>query len=399
CIMCGADRSSTIRARRLGLPPLPDRYPDQFFEEIGEFIEHASICDFVGGEPLLVRGHWRIWDIMREVAPGIDCAITTNGTIWNPRVEALLHDFPTSVRLSMDGVTRETFEAVRVGADYDRFMANFDRFYAYSRASGRELTLSWSFIQQNWWELADAMVWAEEHGVVVYVTTVLDRGFGVQHLPDDELRVVHERMLQQSDAIRPSLQLNRENWDRQVTMVSAELEARTTGIRIDPSVEPPTPDAPQRTEQAILAQVAHLDPLPGSPDLRTFLAGWELDLRGADVLRCDPSGLVVAHQRGEPSIVRGIQLGTDQIADVLARLCDQLDGHLWRMEEIHLVDAFVATVAIGAEVRDGDPVVMVRLVATRVGDQIELCLSVDGRSAQATDVPVVITAVAASSGG
>lgn len=357
CIMCGADRSSRIRTRRFGLPPLPHQYGDEFFDQIGEFIAHASVCDFVGGEPLLVREHWRIWDIMREVSPAMPCAVTTNGTIWNDRVERLLADFPTTVRISMDGMTAETFEAVRVGARFDTFLANFDRFQEYSRERGTDLTIAWSFVRQNWFELADALLWAEARGVWIYVTTVLERDFGVQHLPTDELIKVHEAMQEQSSRIRPYLQLNRETWDRQIQMIATELAERGALTEREACFDAPVPESAELVAARLIADAA--DPEPArveAPTLASFAASWGLDLR---------TGRRITVELSEPAGRGSRAEAVASLAATLRQLCLSAGGELWRLEELPLLDAFVYTVAVGAPERDGEPVDVIRLVSTR----------------------------------
>jgi molybdenum cofactor biosynthesis enzyme MoaA len=365
CIMCGGDRSSRIRTRRLGLPPLPHRYGEDFFEQVGELIAHASWCDFVGGEPLLIREHWRVWDIMREVSPGMRCAITTNGTVWNRRVESLLDDFPTAVRISMDGITAATFERVRVGADFPSFLANFERFHRYSRERGTEMTISWSFVQQNWFELADALAWAEEQGVWAYVTTVLERDYGVQHLPTAELSDVYQRMQAQSEQVRPHLQINRETWDRQLAMVAAELASRDVTRVGEACFDAPEPDSCRLVADTITRHDWAIDAEPTAPDLATYAAAWGLDLDAADDLVTDPDGRVRSHRGGVGGPVVEAWQGADTLADVLERLCGRLRGQMWRVEELQLRDAFVCSVAVGASGRDGDDMQVFRLIARR----------------------------------
>ena len=115
CVMCGADASSRIR-RKVGLPTLERAYDDSFFEELVPLLEGCRWVDFRGGEPFLVREHHRVWDLMEEVHSTAPVSITTNATIWDERVESVLDRFDTSIVLSFDGVTENTFESVREGS-------------------------------------------------------------------------------------------------------------------------------------------------------------------------------------------------------------------------------------------------------------------------------------------
>ncbi len=54
--------------------------------------------------------------------------ITTNGTIWNRRVERIVDELHPNVVVSMDGFQAGTYEAIRVGADFAQVTANLARF-------------------------------------------------------------------------------------------------------------------------------------------------------------------------------------------------------------------------------------------------------------------------------
>ncbi|WCO65888.1 SPASM domain-containing protein [Iamia majanohamensis] len=353
CVMCGADRSSRIRSRRAGMAPLPHAYGDAFFGELEEFLAHATTCDFVGGEPFLVREHWRVWDLLRVANPGARCAVVTNGTVWNDRVEGVLADFPTDVRLSMDGFTKATFESVRVGADFQVFMRNLVRFRDYAHEAGTELSISWSFVRHSWAELAETMAWAEDLGIPVYVQTVIERDHGVQHMADDELRRVLEVMEAQGRRTRPALHLNGEMWDRQVAMVASEVERRAAGRRPEPCLDPPGPANIEVVRDA-LAAVAAVAPGPEAPATppaaAAHLRRWHLDPRDATHLRLHEGALrTIAVGGGVPGAP--VPPTVDAWVD---ELCHRFEGELWLLEELWLDDGVVVlTLGIGGPHRDG----------------------------------------------
>src|SRR5690606_20142972 len=132
------------------------------------------------------------------------------GTIWNERVERVLGALDTHVAVSIDGMTPETFESIRVGARYDEAFANLERFLAYTRERGTILTLGWSLLQQNWHELGAAALFADERGIDLKVHTVIEADFGVQRLPTPELAHVVTQMERQSEGLAPRLTRNRD---------------------------------------------------------------------------------------------------------------------------------------------------------------------------------------------
>lgn len=237
CIMCGADRSSRIRSRRSDLAPLPHVYGDDFFEQIQPFLAHSGAVDFSGGEPFLVPEHHRLWDLIAQLDHQPLCSLTTNGTVWNDRVETVLDAIDHHISVSLDGTTAETFEAVRVGASFDEVQVNVDRFARYTASRGTQLTITWSLVRQNWFQLGTMLRHAEERGIPVKVQTVIEPEFGVQRLPTDELRAVVAAMDAEGRDLLPHLELNRPMWEREVERLHDELDRRADGRR-SPYMEP-----------------------------------------------------------------------------------------------------------------------------------------------------------------
>jgi radical SAM protein with 4Fe4S-binding SPASM domain len=172
CVMCNGDFSSTIRSRREGRPPLPMAYGEAFFAQLPPFLRRLRQARFLGGEPFLVPEYQRIWDLLIADGREVDCDVTTNGTVWTPRMEATLAALPFSIGVSVDGVTRRTVEAVRVGADFDTVMANVERFAAYCSARGTPFTLTYCLMVPNWHELPAFVDLADGLGAEVVVNTV-----------------------------------------------------------------------------------------------------------------------------------------------------------------------------------------------------------------------------------
>jgi len=172
CVMCNGDFSSTIRSRREERPPLPEIYGDSFFAELEPFLSHVRQTRYLGGEPFLVPEYQRIWDLLVTEDRPVSCDVTTNGTVWTPRMERTLAALPFSIGVSLDGVRRETVEAIRVGAEFDHLMANVERFSAYCADRGTPFTLTFCLMRVNWRELADFVRLADGLGAAVVVNTV-----------------------------------------------------------------------------------------------------------------------------------------------------------------------------------------------------------------------------------
>lgn len=270
CVMCGGNLSSRLRTLE-GRPRLEPAYGDRFFAELAEFLPHLRRAEFRGGEPFLVREHFRIWDLIVALGLELEVQVTTNGTVWNDRVEAVLDAIPMQVTFSIDGATAATNEAVRVGTDHAAALANLDRFAAYARDRGTRLDLSFCVLQHNWRELADLLALADGLGVEAHPQLVLDPAHGLQRLPTRDLSavmVVLERQLAELDLALP---VNREAGAKLVGWLEAELRQRE-GPRTLRLWEPPGPGT--LVHAGVTRAAAHDLAAPVSGDRRAALAAW-----------------------------------------------------------------------------------------------------------------------------
>lgn len=260
CVMCSGDQSSAIRAQREHFPPLPDVYPERFFAELPEVLAHLRRAKFLGGEPFLVPAHHRVFDLLVEGGHELPIHVTTNGTVWNPRVERVLEALPTSFAISVDGIRPETVARVRVGADLPTILANLDRFQAHTEARGTYLSLTYCLMTENWEEFGEFLCFAEGRDLDVFVNTVTTPGrLSLYRLPRPRLEAVLGELERQDEALRGRLRRNKAVWDDQLDRLRGRLELaerppsflRAPGERWTPvAVAPPSADADRRVLRA-----------------------------------------------------------------------------------------------------------------------------------------------------
>ena len=202
CIMCYGVLSSTIRAHREKLPPLPRVYGDAFFADLRKFLPHLKIAKFFGGEPFLGQENFRVWDMMIEDGIQIPCHITTNATTWNKKVEAVLQALPCVIHVSLDGTTKQTVESIRVNTVHEVLLENVERFLAYSRTRpGAGMSLTYCLMRQNWHEFGEYLKFGEQRALSVYINTVIDPpDCSLYTLPADELKAIAQKMEEQDRA-------------------------------------------------------------------------------------------------------------------------------------------------------------------------------------------------------
>jgi MoaA/NifB/PqqE/SkfB family radical SAM enzyme len=225
CIMCSGIHSSAIRAHREKLPPRPRIYPDSFIESLRKYLPHLYRIKFLGGEPFLITKYHRIWDMM--LADGITsrCHVTTNGTQYNKRIEKIISRIPFSFAVSLDGITKKTVESIRVGANFDEQMEILKIFRNYVQENKTDLSLTFCFMRQNWFELGEFCLFADEFGCNVGVNMVANPAdCAVYNLPLEDLRRILETMECQSVELESRLTRNRGVWLNELERVRRRCE-------------------------------------------------------------------------------------------------------------------------------------------------------------------------------
>lgn len=229
CVMCTPELSSTLR-HSAGLPPMERRYDERFFRDLEHFIPGLKFANFMGGEPFLVPEHHRVWDLLESCNSNARLHVTTNGTIWNDRVEALLDRFVVDICVSVDGATPATYESVRPGAEFALVERNVDRFARACAASGAELRLNFCLMPATAPELHQMLRWGDRLGVRVNVIVVTDDGHDFHQLDTEELRSV-ARDWASAAAEHGELSLNSDAWETQVLQLDRVLGDRRDGRR------------------------------------------------------------------------------------------------------------------------------------------------------------------------
>jgi len=222
CAMCSGQFSSSIRRNREKLPSLPEIYDDSFLEQLIHFLPHLKTASFVGGEPFLIDIYYKIWDQLASVNTNCAVSITTNGTVYNNRVQQLLQKLNCQINISLDSVTRSTYEAIRVNARMDRTLANLDHFIDHNLRNSNPLTISVCPVILNCRELPDLVEFANHRGIRVFFNTVtFPLSQSIRTLPsDDQYDLAH---LYKSRRREANNEIEAANWDA-LTGVACQIE-------------------------------------------------------------------------------------------------------------------------------------------------------------------------------
>jgi MoaA/NifB/PqqE/SkfB family radical SAM enzyme len=210
CSMCSGFFSSSIRSNRENLPALPQMYDKAFVEQLVPFLPHLTSAKFLGGEPFLVDLYYEIWERLMELNPACDVSITTNGTVFTDKVKRVLEKLNCQIIVSLDSVTKATYETIRKNATMERTLANLESFSAINRLKNKSLSLAICPMTSNCREIPGLVAFANERDMRVFFNTVIfPDSHSIKALPLAEQREILE--LYSNFNQKPRTQLEMDN--------------------------------------------------------------------------------------------------------------------------------------------------------------------------------------------
>jgi MoaA/NifB/PqqE/SkfB family radical SAM enzyme len=188
CVMCHGYFSSTIRKNREHLPPIHQPYDAGFVEQLKPFLPYLKEAKFLGGEPFLIDIYYQIWEAIAEINPNINIYITTNATIYNNKVRALLDRLRVNPVISIDSLVEETYNIIRKNASFTRVMENVGQLRAYCEEKGTQLSFAVCPMTLNKNELPEMVQYANKEGIRLFFNTVFQPEiYSLKFLPEVEL--------------------------------------------------------------------------------------------------------------------------------------------------------------------------------------------------------------------
>lgn len=173
CTMCNGNLSSIIRKNREKQPPLQSPYEEKFVEELNEFIPHLQEIRFNGGEPFLIKKYYDIWDNVYRLNPCLKMVIATNGTVLTSKVKDYMARANFHFNVSIDGMSAETYEKIRVGGNFEKLMENLEYFISYCKENDRTICIMINPMRQNWWEMPEFVNFCNRKGIRLWFNTIM----------------------------------------------------------------------------------------------------------------------------------------------------------------------------------------------------------------------------------
>lgn len=195
CIMCNGTLSSSIRKNREKKPPLHIPYDDTFVEQLNEFIPHLQELRINGGEPFLSKICIQVFENVVRINPGIKLVVATNGTILSDNIKALLEKGRFHINLSIDSLSKDTYEKIRVNAEFEKTRENFQYFVKYCRKKKTKLCLLVNPMRQNWREMGDFVKFCNKYNIPLWFNTIrYPEEHSLWALPAEQLQEIYDSL-------------------------------------------------------------------------------------------------------------------------------------------------------------------------------------------------------------
>lgn len=175
CIMCNGELSSLIRKKKENREPLELVDKESLVNELIPFIPHLQTTQFLGGEPLLIKKYYEIWDKLIELNKQCIISIQTNGMVLPDKFTELIRKSRQQfmIGFSIDSFKKERFEAIRKNARFDVVMNNFNRLMEYKKDGNIQLSINFVPMNINWNEIPDALDFANKHDITLSLCELL----------------------------------------------------------------------------------------------------------------------------------------------------------------------------------------------------------------------------------
>ncbi len=195
CVMCIGELSSSIRKNRENLPPIHSPYDSSFVEQLEEFIPHLKELRFNGGEPFLINLVYEIFKKVEKLNPRLKITIATNGSVLNNKVKDWLNRLNIHINFSLDSLTPEIYEAIRINAKFERIIENFKFYHNYCKTNQRTLCVMVNPLRNNWHEMPDFIRFVNKYNVNIWFNTIhRPVEWSIWALPAVELEKIYKEL-------------------------------------------------------------------------------------------------------------------------------------------------------------------------------------------------------------
>lgn len=188
CEMCSENYSSMFQGncKKIKIP-----YDDQFVYQITPYLRTLKKASFRGGEPFLISIYYKIWDKLLAQNKDVIIGITTNGTIYNSRVEKYLYSGQFHISISIDSLQKETFEKIRINGNFEQYIQNINNFLKLSKKGICGLSVCTCILINNWKEIPAIFQFCNKNKLNIRINYVESPfNVSIKSLPKNEIEAI-----------------------------------------------------------------------------------------------------------------------------------------------------------------------------------------------------------------
>ncbi len=171
CVMCNEDYSSTIKKIK-GIPLNKNFYTDTFLNQLEEFIPYLKIATFIGGEPMMIKIYYKIWERIIKLNPNCIIHVQTNGSILNEQFISFINSGNFEIGISIDSLQKSTFENIRKNSNFDIVRSNLNTYLKFHQQGKIILSINFCPIILNWKEIPEVVNFANANNISIKIIHV-----------------------------------------------------------------------------------------------------------------------------------------------------------------------------------------------------------------------------------
>lgn len=173
CVMCNGELSSLIRKNREGREPLIRPDLSVLLDNIKDTLPYIEFAQFLGGEPLLIKIYYDIWNEILKNNKKCTISIQTNCSVMPEKFVSLLNSSSQFIiSVSIDSFIKESFERIRQNANFDEVMKNFYIYFDLKKQKKIQLSINFTPMTINWAEIPSAITFANKHEIYLSMCEV-----------------------------------------------------------------------------------------------------------------------------------------------------------------------------------------------------------------------------------
>ena len=208
CVICDYGSSSMLKAETKSIFPefrldqIDWTRNDENWDKINDRIQDLTRIDVYGGEPWLLKPHWKLIDRLIESGKSQDIHINyaTNGSVLNDKILERLRKFKkTSVLFSADGIEK-TFEYSRYPAKWNVFQENLNQMRQF-QSEIQFFAIAYTVSIYSIFNLRKSLEYYTDLGVKTWINTVNQRFYDIKSLPQKLKQIALEDLNKITDPL------------------------------------------------------------------------------------------------------------------------------------------------------------------------------------------------------